>query len=253
MHSTEKQLQIAVITDAHLPVESGHPDVTQFLNVLETVAAISTHVILLGDLFRVWAVVPPFDHENGSLVLETVERIGRERFSLVEGNWDFYVDRVYPDRFAAISQEGLDIQVNGGSFRFVHGHLHTGWKDRLWMALLKSGLAYRIFKTGWFSGFLQRLNRRFQTGMYSEVLDEGRLVDLCTALTAAYPSADRVICGHAHRMFSRGNVTILPDYHSTGLVWGYDDRDRYFRYTGGRMVEVLSDQPDDQVETLLLD
>lgn len=253
MDSTEKQLQVAVITDAHLPVESGHPDMAQFLIMLEAVSAVSTHVILLGDLFRVWAVVPPFDHENGRLLLEAVQRIGRDRFSFVEGNWDFYVDRAFPDSFARISRHGLELRLDNHTFRFVHGHLHTGWKDRLWMGLLKSGIAYRLFKTGWFRGLLFRLNRSFQTGMYSEILDDHRLAELCTTLEAHFPSADRIICGHAHRMFSGGKVTILPDYHSTGLVWGYDDRDRYFRYAGDRMAEVPSNHRDDAVETLVLD
>ena len=248
MPSTDFRLDLAVFSDCHLPIQNGHPDVDRFFQVLRGASDVSNHVVLLGDVFQVWAGIPPFDHGNGHRLLDLLEELGTDRFSLVEGNWDFYIQRVFGDRFARVTPVGFQMELGGRIIRFAHGHLHTGWKDRLWMGCLKSAMAYHLFKTGWFNGFLSSLNRRFQAGMYSEVLTQGRLENMCQRLEQQYGDADRIICGHAHRLFQHGRVTVLPDYHSTGLFWGFDGEDHYFQLLQDGIApvgqEVLSDEPE---------
>ncbi len=233
--------RVAVFADCHLPVESGHPAFEGFLRDFELVAAQSERVVFLGDVFRVWAAVPGFDHENGRRLLDRIRSVSEGcRVLMVEGNWDFFIRRGFSDFFDEVSEDALALTFGGERLVFVHGHLDHLFSDRLFIRCLKSGVCYHLFRRKWFAaGPGRKLNRVFQDGELSKAVSQGELLAVAKRLERRFPRADRIVAGHFHRSFSAGKVVFVPDYFSTGMFLGFSDDDSFiYRVENNQVVPV---------------
>ncbi len=237
MPSTDPSFRVAIFADCHLSVEPGHPDFERFLHTFTEVAKQTETIVLLGDVFQVWAAVPVFDHENGYRLLSLVKSLsGNCRTIMVEGNWDFYIEKTYSSYFDAISEDAVAIESSGERLIFVHGHMDHLFSDRLLMGILKSRIARFLFKAKMFSGLARKLNRKFQEGELSKQVRQDELLAVANRLAGRFPDSDRIFVGHFHTAWQYGNVTIIPDYHSTGAFLGLSDNPALYRFDHDQIV-----------------
>ncbi len=236
MQSTEAISSIAVLSDGHVSPIPGDPSFHQFLETVSILLDQVEHLVLLGDVFQVWAAAPPFDHANGRALLKLIDERGPGRVSLVEGNWDFYLKQRYGDHFARCSEHAIQLSVGGSQTVFVHGHQFTGFRDGLLVRMLKWAPVRYLFRRGWLKGAAGRLNRSFQEGAYSVKLRPDELPVICGRILKSYPRSDRVFCGHFHQAFTCGRICGLPDYHSTGTFWLSTPSEGLYRMEGGKPV-----------------
>ncbi len=230
MPSIEPEFRVAIFADCHLPLESGHSDFETFLHTFEQVAKQAETIVLLGDVFQVWAAVPVFDHENGRKLLELIESLsGSCRTIMVEGNWDFYIRKSFFAYFDAV-----EIDSRGEHLVFVHGHMDHLFSDRLLMWVLKSRLTCALFKTKLFSSLARKLNRKFKEGEFSKQVQPNELLKVADRLIKRFPGSDRIFAGHFHTFFQHGAVTVLPDYHSTKTFLALSDKPALYRFDRGK-------------------
>ncbi|NOY21956.1 MAG: hypothetical protein GXO70_00385 [Acidobacteria bacterium] len=242
MPSTESLFRVVIFADCHLPVTLGHPEFEAFLHTFEQVAKQTETIVLLGDVFRVWAAVPVFDHENGYVLLETIRSVSDNcRVIMVEGNWDFYIKKAYFDAFDRVSEDAVVIESEGERLVFVHGHMDHLFSDRLLMRLLKSRLVCTLFRWKRFFGLARKLNRKFQEGGLSKTVQPDELIKVADRLTKRFPGSDRIFVGHFHQSWQKGIVTGIPDYHSTRSFLGLSNEPALYRIDSGRVVPVYSD------------
>jgi len=235
--SIEPRFRIVIFADCHLPVETNHPDFTAFLQNFKQAAKETEVLVLLGDVFRVWAAIPAFDHENGQTLLKTVSSLsGKCRVIMVEGNWDFYIRKTYAEYFDEISEDAVEIKSHGERIVFVHGHMDHLFSDRMLMRILKSRPAYAMFKTKLFSGLARGLNRKFKEGEFSKTVQPEELPAVTRKLSRRFPNSDRIFSGHFHTSFQNGIVTIIPDYRSTGTFLCVSDSISLCRFHNGQIV-----------------
>jgi len=242
--STDPKFRVVIFADCHLPVTSGHPDFTSFLHTLKEVAKQTKTIVLLGDVFRVWAAIPVFDHENGHALLEAVKSLSEKcRTIMVEGNWDFYIERAYFDCFDEISEDAIEIESGGEHCVFVHGHMDHLFSDRLLMRLLKSSLARALFQWKRFSGLARKLIRIFQEGELSKQVRQDELIKVAGRLGKRFPGSDRIFVGHFHQFWQHGRVIGIPDYHGTHSFLGLSEKPALYRFNDDRISLVNSDRP----------
>ena len=225
MPSTDPRFDFSIFADCHLPIDAGNPEFLSFVDTFKHVASQSRTVVLLGDLFRIWTGTPGFDHANGRLMLKTVEEVSSmSAVVFVEGNWDFYVRRVFGKTFQKVSEHALELQSDRWpSIVVTHGHLNHSFVDRLLIGLLKSTCAFHLFKTPPFRRLAYRLNRTFEGGEFSKSVPKAELASVAEKLSARYPHARHIFCGHFHVPYRLKNVTIIPDYYATHTFLGIDD------------------------------
>jgi len=236
MPSTDTRLQLAVLADCHLPIDTDHPDFDAFLQQLEHLHRQADTVVLLGDIFQVWAPGTVFDHTNGRRLLDAI-RSAPGRTILLEGNWDFFLEHRLA-RSVEAHETDTSLTIRHKRIALAHGHLHTGWKDRLWMGLLKSAPARWLFSTRAVGTTLARkLNRMFARGAFSKSLPDGALRAMGERLSRHFPDADWIVCGHVHRPVRMGRVMALPDWYETGAFLGWPDglEPGLYRVTDGRL------------------
>jgi len=234
---TDSRFRVAIFADCHLPVKPGHSDFETFLKIFKTVAQQTETIVLMGDIFQIWAAVPVFNHENGHRLLNTVESLsGKCRTLMVEGNWDFYIKKAYSHYFDEISEDAIEIESGGEHLVFVHGHMDYLFSDRLLMGLLKSTIARTIFRWKRLSGLAQKLNRKFQEGEFSKQVQPDELIRVAERLTKRFPDSDRIFVGHFHQSWQQGLVTGIPDYHSTGAFLGLTDQPRLYCFDHDRII-----------------
>ena len=222
MPSNEFPLSLAVIADCHLPIETDHPVFRRFLDELATIHGAADIVVLLGDVFQVWAPGTVFDHENGKTLVARIQDLPR-RTVLVEGNWDFFLEK----RLSGVVEAHETVLhltlADTLQVALTHGHMDTGWKDRVWMHLLKSAPSRRWFSTRTVGAWLGRkLNDTFMTGEFSKSLSDDALIRMFRRLARRFPSTHRIICGHVHRAVRWDPVVSAPDYYSTHAFLGLD-------------------------------
>lgn len=242
MPSSEPLFRVVIFADCHLPVEPAHPDFEAFLSTFSHLSEQTETIVLLGDVFRIWAAVPVFDHENGRRLLEAIRSVSQNcRTVMVEGNWDFYIRKAFADYFYEISEDAVGLESAGERLVFVHGHMDHLFSDRLLMWVLKSRLARLFFKTKLFSGLACKLNRKFQEGEFSKAVTPDELMRVADRLTKRFPDADRIVIGHFHADWQHGKVTVVPDYHSTQAFLGLSDKAALYRFDHERIVPVNSE------------
>ncbi len=237
MPSTETVVSVGVITDSHVSVDPGHPEFVTFLDTVTRLLDYVEHLVLLGDVFQVWAAAPPFDHTNGRALLKLIDERGPGRVSLVEGNWDFYLKQTYGDHFARCSERAIQLDVNGCQTTFVHGHQFTGIRDGLLVRILKWAPVHYLFRHGWLKGAAGRLNRSFQDGAYSVKLRLDELPAIGGRMLKSFSRSDRIFCGHFHRAFTCDRICGLPDYYSTGTFWMSAPAEGLYRMADGQPVQ----------------
>lgn len=242
MPSTDPAFRVAIFADCHLPVEPGHPDFERFRHTFMEVARQTETIVLLGDVFQVWAAVPVFDHENGRALLETVKALsGSCQTIMVEGNWDFYIEKTYSETFDKVSEDAVSIESNGERIVFVHGHMDNLFWDRLLMKMLKSRLARALFQSKTFSVLARKLNKKFQEGALSKQIRPDELLTVAQRLIKRFLGSDRIFVGHFHTFWQHGNVTVIPDYHSTHSFLGLSDKPALYRFEHDRISPVNLD------------
>jgi len=237
MPSTDPRFRAAIFADCHLSVKPGHSDFERFLHTFTEVAKQTETIVLLGDVFQAWAAVPAFDHENGHRLLSLVKSLsGNCRTIMVEGNWDFYIEKTYSSYFDAISEDAVRIESGGERLVFVHGHMDHLFSDRLLMGILKSRIARFLFKTKMFSGLARKLNRKFQEGELSKSVQPEEFLMVASRLKKRFPEADHIFAGHFHTTWQYDNVTIIPDYHSTRAFLGLSGNPALYRFDHDQIV-----------------
>ncbi len=237
MPSIDPRFRIAIFADCHLPVEPDHPDFVTFLQNLKQAANRAETVVLLGDIFQVWAAIPVFDHKNGQELLKTIKSLSEKcKTVMVEGNWDFYIRKTYAAYFDEISEDAVEINLHGKRIVFVHGHMDHLFSDRLLMRILKSRPAHTLFKTKLFSGLARKLNRKFKEGEFSKPVQPEELLTVARRLIRRFPGSDHIFSGHFHTAFQHGNVTIIPDYRSTGAFLCVGDSISLCRFHKGQII-----------------
>ncbi len=242
MPSTEPAFRVVIFADCHLPVESGHPDFEVFLHTFKQVAKQTEIIVLLGDVFQVWAAVPVFDHENGHVLLKAIQSVPDNcQVIMVEGNWDFYIKDHYSEYFDEISEDAISLESREEQLVFVHGHMDHLFLDRLLTKILKSKPARWFFRRKQFSGLARKLNRKFQEGELSKQVRPGELLAVARRLARHFPNSDHIFIGHFHTSWHHGNVTVVPDYHSTRSFLCLSDKPAIYRFENNEISPVNSD------------
>lgn len=139
---------LALLGDAHL--REGDADVTGFVRFLDHLPGDIRTLAILGDLFAVWIGSPDLLRAHHREVIGALERLRGRGCSLlyIEGNHDFFLERIYSRRlFELLAKDSLDLAVGGRRVHLAHGDL-VNTRDRqylAWRALSKNRLFFSAF------------------------------------------------------------------------------------------------------------
>jgi len=201
-----------VLSDLHLPIDEKSSDFSYFLHKLEQFSKVTEKIIFLGDVFTIWSGIFPFNHENGQKLIEKVEQLSEIcEFYFVEGNYDFYICNNWGKVFNQCSEKYLKLNVNGIEFFFTHGHLHTSFKDRVFMSILKSNCFRLLLEYKLIRPMVLKMQKQFEKGSLSKKFENKDLTKFTENLMRRFRGKN-IICGHFHTYFKNQNVTIIPDY-----------------------------------------
>lgn len=139
---------LALLGDAHL--REGDAEVPRFVRFVDRLPGDIRTLAILGDLFAVWIGSPDLLRAHHHEVIAALERLRGRGCALlyIEGNHDFFLERMYGGRlFDLLAKDSLDLVVGGRPVHLAHGD-RVNTRDRqylAWRALSKNRLFFATF------------------------------------------------------------------------------------------------------------
>lgn len=139
---------IALLGDAHL--REGDAEVEAFIGFLDSLPRDIRVLGILGDLFSTWIGRRELCRPHQADIVEALRRLRRRGCQLiyVEGNHDFFLDRLYDgEPFDMLADESLDLRLAGRRIHLAHGDLmnRRDLQYRAWRGLSKNRLFFGLF------------------------------------------------------------------------------------------------------------
>jgi len=217
------------VGDVHLDV--ADPSLDDFLRFLDSLAASTSRLVLMGDLFNVWigqeALEQPH-HRAVAARLAALRRAGVGVF-YVEGNRDYRIARRYVGTsLDAATLRGFADRHGGHRIFAIHGDLanradlqYRAWRRLsrsapFWAAFNALGSRRRLRAAEWIERRMRRSNRAFK-----EAFPEDAVRAYGTRLMRS--GYDTIVLGHFHvercldvdANGAPGRIYVLPEWRES--------------------------------------
>jgi UDP-2,3-diacylglucosamine hydrolase len=137
-----------LLGDAHL--RESDAEVEAFVHFLDRLPHDTRTLAILGDLFSAWVGRPEMQLPHHLIVVEGLRRLRARGCAIlyVEGNHDFFLDRLYAgDPFERLVPDSIDMRLAGRAVHLAHGdRVNRGDRQYLaWRAVSKSRPFFTAF------------------------------------------------------------------------------------------------------------
>gem|GEM_PF-746496 len=217
----QKNFDFIVFTDTHLPVAKNDRVFEEFLETINISEKLTRRIIFLGDVFEVWSGVSKYNHERGKKLLQHIKDLKKDKeVYLVEGNWDFFLCRHFPNHFTKCTSRELKFNINGKTLVFTHGHRYNDWQTKALHFILTNPISYLAWKTELLKPIEEKVAKIFLNKETNPLPDNFNPEMIAKRLKNKFKDADSIFVGHFHREHFTTKVFFLRDYASSGVFYG---------------------------------
>jgi len=217
---------LVFVGDVHLDRDDA--DLPAFIKFLDRLAATSSRIVFMGDLFNLWIGRPEMQQQQHSEVVAKLAELSARGIALryLEGNRDYRVGPSWPGGASEVAgREGLVERFGGQSLFAVHGDL-TNVHDRqyrTWRRISRMGAVWGLFNLVP-AGARARLADSLEERMRSTNLEFKREFpeELVREYAAGFLEGghDAVVLGHFHverdldcpHASKPGRILVLPEW-----------------------------------------
>ncbi len=218
---SQKKYNFTIFTDTHLPVENKEAEFTEFLNIIEKVSNISENIIFLGDIFEVWSGVSYYNHARGKELIRKIKKLQSCcKFTLIEGNWDFFLCKNFGKSFNICTDKHLSFNIDEKTLTFTHGHYFGDWQTRVLNFILTNPISYLAWKTECLKKLEVKVAKKFLNKETNPLPNNYNLELAAKKLRNSFKQSDFIFCGHFHKEEIIDNVFFLKDYSSSKQFYG---------------------------------
>lgn len=141
---------LVFVSDSHLEARDAPLEV--FLRFLEARARDTATLYLVGDIFNIWLGAEAFTMDHQRPVIAALEAVRAEgvRTVMVEGNREFFLERLYQGRcFDRVEPLAAEERFGGRRIHISHGDLlnPSDRPYRIWRRFSKSRPVWWVFRS----------------------------------------------------------------------------------------------------------